>query len=73
MIIFKVEWNAQSQSDYFGGSCHGTDFERYFTTEEKAKNFIEKEVTEPCPTWGEDKTFTIKKAGEGEIKKIEVE
>ena len=71
MKIYKVEYRAMDLRKYFGGyNNYYTTKEEYFTTEEKAKDFVAKEITEYITNWGKD--TVIKEKNQGTIIEIKV-
>ena len=72
MIIYKVTFKRINWDAYFSGSWNcACTAEEFFSTKEKAEEFINASVDEYVPTWKRYKT--IKEAGVGEIEVIEIE
>lgn len=72
MIIYKVTFKRINWDAYFSGSWNcACTAEEFFSTKEKAEEFINASVDEYVPTW--KRYETIKEAGVGEIEKIEIE
>ena len=66
MTIFRVNYNKTNFGRYFSGSNYYKDnVNKYFTTREKAENFVNTEVMEFVPTWNRNEV--VKPAGVGEI------
>lgn len=72
MTIYKVAFDRIDWDAYFSGSwaCACTA-EEFFSTKEKAEEFIKAPLDEYVPTW--KRYETIKEAGAGEIYEIEIE
>ena len=66
MTIYKVEFQKKDFNAYFSGAwnCYTTE-EKFFTTKEKAEQFVATELTEFVPTWNRDEI--VKPANEGKI------
>lgn len=72
MTIYKVTYTTTDYNAYFGGGWdYRVTVDRYFTTEEKADEFIANEVMVYVPTW--KKEVVAKEKGEGTKTVIEVE
>lgn len=72
MTIYKVAFERIDWNAYFSGSwtCACTA-EEFFSTKEKAEEFINTPLDEYVPTW--KRYETVKEAGVGEIYEIEIE
>ena len=72
MTIYKVTYNRKNMDKFFGGSNEYYDeTERFFSTEEKANEFVTNEEIEYVPTWR--RNVSVKEANEGKIELITVE
>lgn len=69
-VIYKVSYSKLDLGAYFGGSnsCYYTT-DKYFTTEAKAKSFVNSEITKVI----NNRTYMIKFEGDGAIYEVEVE
>ena len=71
MTIYRVKYNKINFNRFFAGYHHYYDeAEKFFTTKEKAEEFVATEVKEYVPTWKKEEV--VKKVGEGKIEEIEV-
>lgn len=72
MTIYKVEYTKKDFNAYFSGAynCYTTE-EKFFTTKEKAENFVATEMKEYVPTWKREEV--VKAVGNGIITEITVE
>lgn len=66
MTIYKVTFYKKNFNRYFQDDRFPYDTkEKYFTTKEKAEQFVATELTEFVPTWNRDEI--VKPANEGKI------
>ena len=71
MTIYKVTFKRINWDALFSGSWNcACTAEEFFSTKEKAEEFINAPLDEYVPTW--KRYETIKEAGVGEIDKIEI-
>lgn len=72
MTIYKVEFEKKDFNAYFSGAwnCYKKE-EKFFTTREKAEEFVANEITEYVPTWKRDEI--VKEKNKGKIIEITVE
>lgn len=72
MTIYKVTFYKKNFNKYFQDDRFPYDTkEKYFTTREKAEQFVATELTEYVPTW--NRCEVVKKVNEGKVIEVEVE
>ena len=70
--IFAVKFLGTDWDKYFGGSANFIVLTRkFFSTEEKAQEFIDNEYSEYVDTW--DEVVVVKEAGDGTLEILEID
>ena len=71
MTIYRVNYKKINFGKYFSGEYNYYDnAEKFFTTKEKAEEFVATEEKEYVPTWKREEV--VKAVGVGKIEEIEV-
>ena len=72
MTIYRVRYERKNMGAYFSGSNdYWETAEKFFTTEEKANEFVANEEKEWVETWGRDEVFKF--ANRGKVETVVVE